>query len=64
MKTYHVYLPTESHDPCRIGTIEQKQGSNVVSFKEEGEPERIYGSVIAAIVDISQRFNGVYLEEV
>lgn len=62
MNTYTAYLPTGSHEPCPVATIDYYPTRNAAIVREAGQPEREYLSLPAALAALAERYPGIYLE--
>lgn len=63
MTCYTVYLPSYTHDPLPIGSIDYRPASNQAVLRLDGDPDKTFGSVAAAMKSVRNQYPGAFLED-
>lgn len=63
MIRYTVYLPSHTHDPLPIGTIDYRPAANQAVLQLDGKSEEMFYSVAAAMHRVQVRYPSAFLEE-
>ena len=62
-KHYNIYVPAFVYDDLKIGTIDYNPTNNEATLQLDGEKERYFASVAAAIRYVKQDNPYAYIEE-
>nr|DAX46225.1 MAG TPA: hypothetical protein [Caudoviricetes sp.] len=64
MTHYTLYLPSDTHEPLPIGTIDYRAAANQAILQLDGSKEQTFYSVAAAMKSVQNRYPNAFLEEV
>ena len=64
MTHYILYLPSDTHEPLPIGTIDYRAAANQAILQLDGSKEQTSYSVAAAMKSVQNRYPNAFLEEV
>ncbi len=62
-KHYNIYVPAFIYDDLKIGTIDYNPTNNEATLQLDGEKERYFASVAAAMNCVKQSHPHAYIEE-
>lgn len=63
MMRYTIYLPSHTHDPLPIGTIDYRPAANQAVLQLDGKSEETFYSVAAAMHRVQARYPSAFLED-
>lgn len=63
MTRYIVYLPSHTHEPLPIGTLDHRAAANQAVLQLDGSGKETFYSVAAAMSSVQRRYPSAFLEE-